>query len=564
MNSKWIVFIILIIMIIRAGSAQSERGEKPLSIDERMEKLFFEWDRLDRPGGSVVVVKNGEVLFKKSFGLASLEHPINNTDKTIYDITAIAEPFTAMAITMLESNGLLSSNNSIKKYFPELSDSIQPVTIGHLLNHTSGLWDWITAYQLSGGYLEDIITLEQILKLIQQQQILEFEPGAQFQYSATNYTLLAEIVKRVTGQSFRDWVWEQILRPNKMLSTVIIDRYGEPIENCAEAYDYLRMRGYQKGTRNLSAPGAHCMFSSINDMTKWLTTLVSPGTELEKQTGKMLSPEIPNHKKEIQYSHGFYVDSYKTLNRYKASGQWQGFNSAFHYFPEQKFGVIILCNWISGWVNPVYQATQIADIYLEQYFSTAKETTPSEDAKKREFKPDPKKLDQFVGDYRWQPGEIFGIVMEDNQIFYQYSPPDKMKLSQLTEHKFVLEGYDVFFTFNEDANGNIIHCLIKNRGGDDVIAPKIKIVTPSEEELIAYTGNYYSKELDTRYSLILEDNKLILSHKRLETIALEPEAKDHFTSSSRMFRLVEFERDTEGVISGFKIKNLDFLFAKLN
>jgi CubicO group peptidase (beta-lactamase class C family) len=563
MKIKWSVLIILIISITRLINAQSKNHEEPLSNAERMEELFIEWDRLNRPGGSVVVVKDGEVLFKESYGLASLDFPIKNTEKTIYDITSIAEQFTAKAITMLESKGSLSNNNSIKKYFPELSDSMQPVTIGHLLNHTSGLWDWKIAYQLSGGYLENVITFEQILKLIQQQQILEFEPGTQFKYSTTNYILLAEIVKRVTGQSFPDWVWEHIFRPNKMLRTTIMDRYGEPIENCAEAYDYLPLRGYQKGTRNLSAPGSHCMFSSINDMTKWLINLVSRGTGLKKHIEKMLNPEILNNSKKIQYSNGFYIDSYKGLKRYKAQGHWQGFNCAFHYFPEEKFGVIILCNWTSGWVRPVSQATQVTDIYLEEYFPTLKEPTPPEDTKKSEFKPDPEKFDQFIGDYRRAPGQIFAIVREKNQILCQFSPRNKYKLSQLTENKFKLTGYDYFFTFKKDVNGNIINCLIQYEN-DDIIAPKIEIMSPSQDQLIEYMGDYYSKELDTRYSIMLEDKKLILSHRKLKTIILEPEAKDHFTSGSRLFRLVEFERETEGVISGFKIKNLNFIFSKVN
>ena len=404
------VFIVLVLTITTTVCAQSEKEEKPLSIDERMGKLFFEWDRLDRPGGSVVVIRNGEVLFKKSYGLASMEHPINNTNKTIYDITTIAEQFTAKSITILESEGSLSTENSINKYFPELSDSLQPVTIRHLLNHTSGLLDWTMVYRLTGGYFEEIITFEQILKLIQQQKIPEFEHGTQFQYSATNYTLLAEIVKRVTEQSFRDWTWENIFRPNKMIRTLIVDRYGEPIENCAEAYDYLTRRGYQKGTRNLNAPGAHCMFSSINDMTKWLTNLILQDTEFQK----MLVPATLNNGKKIHYSHGLYFDTYKGLNRYKASGKWQGFNSAFHYFPGEKFGVIILSNWISGWVNPVSQATQIADIYLEESFIKPKKLSTSEDATKIEFKPDPTKLDQFIGDYRWDPGEVFAIVRDND------------------------------------------------------------------------------------------------------------------------------------------------------
>ncbi len=564
MNGKRHVLFFLIIMITTTISAQPEKEEEQLTIDERMDGLFFEWNRFDRPGGSAAVIKNGEILFRKSYGLASLEHPVHNSNATIYDITAIAEQFTAMAVILLESEGSLSFDTSITKYLPEFNDSFQSVTIDHLLNHTSGLSDWTIVYQLTGGYLEDVITSEQVMKLIQKQQEPEFEPGTEFKYSATNYTLLAEIIERITGQSFRDWVWENIFRPVKMTRTMVADRYGEPVENCAEAYDYHARRGYQKGTRNLEVPGAHCLFSSINDMAEWLTHIDSPDKEFKKQIEKILTPKELKDGKKLEYSHGFYVDSYKGLKRYSASGQWQGFNSAFHYYPEENFGVIILCNWISHWVDPVYQAGQIADIYLEGSFTEPEQPPSSEETPEKDFVPDPRKLDQFIGDYRWEPGENFAIIKDNDQLLYQYSPTGKLNFSQLSEDKFVLTGYAYFFTFQKDTDDRVTQCLIQNENMDDVSALKIDIVNPSQEQLAEYTGNYYSKNLDTRYSVRLEDKKLILTHRRLSNINLEPEEKDHFTSGSRLFPLVEFERNTKGDISGFKIKNSNFFFSKTN
>lgn len=552
--------IVLAALIVTIWAEQTEKKKKPLSTAERMEKGFFEYNRLDRPGCAVIVVKDGKVVFQKGYGLASMEHHIPITTKTLFDVVAISQPFTALTIVMLEEQGKLSLDDDIRKHIPELPDFGKTVTLRHLLYHTSGIWDWSNILLISGWRSEDVITADHILNMVKRQKKLQFDPGSKHVISNTNYNLLAETVKRVTGLSFRDWAWENIFRPLGMKKTLIRDRHGEPIENQAYAYDYQRMRGYQKGGDNLNAVGSNNLFSSVEEMGKWLLNLetgkVGGGTVIKK----MFTPGVLDNGKKIDYAYGWKIDTYKGLKRFSASGQWGGFNSSLQYFPQHKFGVVLLCNWVSGWVYPAYSAQNVADIYLEAHF---KKPTAKNKPGTKEIKPDPALYDLYVGDYRWEPGFVVKILQEKDRLLAQLPWGRKYQLLPLSETEFLFGVGKYRFTFQKNKAGKVHQVLIQEGEKDDVIAPKIKLVKPTPDELQEFTGTYYCRELDARYSIKLRDKKLVITHQRLNDVSLTPESQDHFTTNSRIYRMVEFLRDKQQKVTGFKMEGLQITFKKI-
>lgn len=555
----FIFFAAFTVAVLWAG--QAEKKNKKLSINKRMEKLFFEWDRLDRPGGAVIVVMDGKVVFKKAYGLASMEHNIHVTPKTLFDVVSIAKPFTGMAIAMLEIQGKLLLDEDIRKHIPELPDFGKTITIRHLLYHSSGIWDWSNVLMAAGWRPGDVITMDQILKMVKRQKKLQFDPGTKYQISNTNYNLLAEIAKRVTGQSFRDWTRENIFRPLSMRKSLVRDRYGEPVENQAFAYDYVRMRGYQKGGDNLSTVGSHCLFSSVEDIGKWLINLKTGKVGGNTVIKKMFSPGVLNNGKKIDYAYGWSIDTYKGLKRFSASGYRGGFNSSLQYFPQYRFGVVVLSNWISSWVYPVYTASSVADIYLEAHLKKPKTSATKEKAV--EIKPDPALYDQYTGDYRWQPGYVVNILREKDRLVLQTPQKRKFQLLPQSKTKFKLSVADYMFTFQNSKDGKVIQILIQQSEGEDIIAQKIKIVKPTPSELMEFTGTYHCTELDIRYSIILQDNKLLITNLRLSDILLEPESQDHFTTDFPAYPMVEFIRDKQNKVSGFKMDGLQIIFKKI-
>lgn len=171
--------------------------------NERVDRLFRKWDRTDTPGCSVAVVKDGEFVYENSFGMASLKFGIPNSPDTIYRIGSNTKQFTVFAIYLLEKDGLLELHDEVQLYIDVFPDFGESITIQHLIYHTSGLRDYF-GLMVFGGWnlMEDLINKEQALHLVSRQSALNFLPGENFIYSNTGYMLLAEIVARVSGQSF--------------------------------------------------------------------------------------------------------------------------------------------------------------------------------------------------------------------------------------------------------------------------------------------------------------------------------------------------------------------------
>jgi CubicO group peptidase (beta-lactamase class C family) len=490
-----------------------------------------------------------------------MEHNIHNTNKTLFDTVSIAKPFTGMAIAMLEAQGKISLEDDIRKYIPELPDFGKTITLGHLLYHTSGIRDWSKALAAAGWRLEDVITFHHIMGIIKRQQKLQFDPGGKYLFSNTNYNLLAETVKRVTGQSFRDWGWENIFRPLGMFKTVVRDQLGEPIENQAYGYDYHPLRGYRKGGDNLNAVGSHCVFSSGEDMGKWLLNLETGKVGGSTVMEKTFTPGVLDNGEKIDYAYGWAIDTYKGLKRFSVSGQLGGFNSTLQYFPEHKFGVVMLSNWISGWGNLAYPARQIVDIYLEAHLE--KPAPPSTSTPKtKEIKPNPDQYDQYAGDYRESQGFVLNVYREKDKLMLKVQGRS-YELLPLSETQFKLSVADYRFTFQKDKDGKIHQVLIKEGSASEEIAPKIELVNPTPDELREFTGTYYCQELDARYSVILRDNKLVITHMRLNDVSLTPEARDHFNTNSRSYPMVEFIRDKQRKVSGFKMMGFEIVFKKI-
>jgi CubicO group peptidase (beta-lactamase class C family) len=166
------------------------------------------------PGCAAAVSLNGDVVFEKAFGLADLEHNVPNTTQTIFESGSVAKQFTAAALVLLQQDGKLSIDDPVRKYIPELPDYGAPLTIRHLLNHTSGIRDWGTVMSLTGaGRGDRVINMDLAFDVITHQRALDFTPGSEYSYSNSVYNLAATIVERVSKQKFPAFVEERLFKP---------------------------------------------------------------------------------------------------------------------------------------------------------------------------------------------------------------------------------------------------------------------------------------------------------------------------------------------------------------
>jgi len=556
--SRLLAVAVLLIasMSLIAGGTQSQ--EKPLTSSEKMDELFEFWNRLDQPGYAVIVVKDGQVVYQKCFGLAILEGGVPNTPKTIFNVATLAQAFTGMAVAMLEKQGKLSLDDDVRKYIPDLPDFGTPITIRLLLSHSSGFHDWPSLMKLAGWEEEDMTTAR-ILKMVKSQKRLGFVPGSRCSYSATNFDLLAEIIKRATGQPLRDWAWENMFKPLKMTRTQFRENYREVIENQAFSYNYSRTLGFMKGLDNVSAAGSHSLFISLEDLGKWLLNLETGQVGGRDMFQKMFSPGKLDGGETADFAYGLHVDTYKGLKRVYETGDWAGSGVAFEYYPDQKFGFVLLSNW--DYAYPQYFVQDISGIFLGSVFKPEKPVPPAKP--KKEVKVKPAIYDQYAGDYRIEQGGVYTLAREGDRLMIGVSG-QKYQLFPLSPTQFFLKIADVLITFQKSKEGKFDQFALEE-GGTKIIASRVELVRPTPQQLQEFAGTYYNDELEARYSVELRNDNLVMVHPRLGDIRLSPEVQDHFIGSSPVFRRVVFSRDKQKNVSGFFIDSepsRDIVFVK--
>ncbi|MGK0448825.1 MAG: CubicO group peptidase (beta-lactamase class C family), partial [Polaribacter sp.] len=263
MNQKIIKLSFLLLLLTPVSIIQAQI-EKHKQVDE----LFTVWDTDNTPGAAVAIVKNGVIIYKKGYGSANLEYDIPITPSTIFHIASVSKQFTVFSILLLEKQGKLSLDDDIRKYIPEVPDFGKTITLRHLASHTSGLRDQWNLMGMAGWRPDDVITKEHILKLVTNQKELNFEPGEEYTYCNTGFTLLAEVVARVSGESFAEYTEANIFQPLQMNNTLFYDDHEKIVKNRAYSY-YSDDTGFKKSVLSYANVGATSLFTTVEDLSLW-------------------------------------------------------------------------------------------------------------------------------------------------------------------------------------------------------------------------------------------------------------------------------------------------------
>jgi CubicO group peptidase (beta-lactamase class C family) len=543
---------------------------KEPSLEAKVDALFSNWNSLDSPGAAVAVVKDGLVIYRKGFGCAQLEYGIPITPSTIFHVASVSKQFTAMAVTMLEAAGKLSADDDIRKYLPELADFGKTITIRHLLNHTSGLRDQWDLLALSGWRMDDVITQAQIMDRLRRQKELNFAPGERYLYCNSGFTLLAEIVSRVSGQPFTDWTRDNIFKPLGMTSTHFHLDHQEIVKNRAYSYGGEPGKGFRQAVLNYANVGATSLFTTVEDMANWLRNFDDKRVGGPAVIDRMLTKGVLNDGKEIPYARGIVVEEYKGLKVIGHSGGDAGFRSDVIYFPGERFGAAVFSNLGSFEAGTLTR--QIADIYLASKLKQPAEVpagakpVPSRPPAK-EFSLPTKSLEAFTGTYWIEATQLLRrVVLDKDRLFYVRSADNKSELVPVSATEFKMKDVpsEVRVSFSDKA-GNRYATVTVTVGTDaPVVGKRVEPFTPSEEALKEYAGRYYSDELDTFYDLMLKAGTLHVQAGHNEELPLLPQIKDFFSAGD--MANIQFMRDAGGAITGFKVSTgrvLNLKFARL-
>jgi CubicO group peptidase (beta-lactamase class C family) len=538
------------------------KGSTP---QKQIDQLFTAWNNLQTPGASVAVAKDGKIIFKKGYGSADLEYNIPNTSTTIFHIASVSKQFTAFSILLLEKEGKLSINDDVRKYIPEVPDFGKVITLNQLMHHMSGLRDQWDLLVMAGWRLDDIITKDQILRLISRQKDLNFNPGDEFLYCNTGFTLLAEVVARVSGQSFAEFTRTHIFEPLKMTNTLFYDDCEKIVKNRAYSY-HLDSTGYKKSILSYSTVGATSLFTTVEDLSLWAMNFENPivGKDI---IGKMNIKGVLNKGDTIGYAMGQGMGVYKGLKFISHGGADAGYRTSLCRFPDQNFSVNVLSNLAS--FDPTGMALKIADIYLrdkEVTESSKKDSnvkTGLSTSDKGTLKINHDTLVAYCGQYELQPGEVAIVSIEDENIFVSAPGLPKTSMIPVSSTIFDVKTVSAQVTFIKDETGKVIKFKV-HMNGDEHYANRLPDFNPDKVNLAEYSGEYFSPELSTTYTLVVDSGKLIARHFRTGDVHLSPSKPDQFAGDQWYFGNIEFVRDNNNTITGCKVstgrvRNLKFV-----
>jgi CubicO group peptidase (beta-lactamase class C family) len=424
---------IFLVSAVGMGLAHDQKPADSPSPNPKIDALLQKWDRADAPGCVVGVVKDGQMVYQRSCGAASLEHGIALTMSTLFLVASVSKQFTAFLIMLLAQAGTLSLDDDVRKHIPELPDYGKTITVRHLLHHSSGLREYIVLANYAGWRTVDVITDKDLFDLVCRQKKLNFEPGAEYSYCNTGYYLLGVIVKRTTGKSLNQYAQQEVFGPLGMKSTVIRDDYHLVVKNAADCYG-PKTGGFNRLFLPHGAAGATNLYTTVPDLARWDANFYDPKVGNPKTIEMMYTQGKLNSGETSIYAGGLRMGSYRGLKTVEHTGAHSGYRTVITRFPDQHFTVIILSN-VSDFQTAA-MARKIADVYLEDRLEPAKKE-PDTGAQKSGKKQPNKKIELTTDQMKELTGDFY---CEDLDLFYHVTMKGGKLILRHRKGEAVLQG----------------------------------------------------------------------------------------------------------------------------
>ncbi len=551
-----VLAIVIIAIVFLLPAQEAEHSAEAASITSRVDKIFEKWDQPNSPGCALAVIKDGRIVYKRGYGIANLDHDVPITPSTVFFVASVTKQFTAAAIALLAQQGKLSLDDEVRKYIPAVPDFGAPITIRHLIHHTSGLRDW-----LPGAVLPD-----DVLELVSRQKELNFRPGEKDLYSNMGYRLLGLIVERASDQSLREFARANIFQPLGMEKTHFHDDPGEKVRNLAYGYEPTKADAYRPiSITKIPVVGSGALLSTVEDLALWDRNFYD-----ERVGGSALIEQLHqrgrlNNGEHTNYAFGLVISKYRGLPNVYHAGTYRGYYAWLTRFPEQRFSVACLCNAANA--NPGQLVGKVSDIYLAKEL---KEPVDEETVHVTE-----QQLASNVGLY-WNR-ELDGFLefsMKEGKlhVLWDFRPETDALTTPLSKNRFRVGDYPedpMEYRFEATTPGErprlIIHSVRQGYTPEFYYEPVVQF-TPTRGELGDYVGTYVSDEVDVIYRVALRDDKLLLKRLAFKPAILVPALRDVVSAPSSTPRWsLRFTRDANNRVSGVVLNNYDnrnFRFTK--
>lgn len=535
----------------------------PAMLAQKVDSLVSVTIKDKDPGGVVGVISNKKVLFKKAYGMMSLEYNLPNTETTAFNLASVSKQFTAYAILLLEQEGKLKLDDDVHQYLSWLPDYGHPITLRHLIHHTSGIPPSDNLKLFAGISLETPWTTADEIELMKRYTKLNFTPNEEHLYSNAGYFLLGQVVEKASGQAFGDFMKARIFDPLGMKNSSIFDKPGKVIANKASAY---KKTDYGYARMNPEADsffGETNLYTSLNDMLLWCGHLLDPKVGNREITSRIFNPtDRTNNGDTIKYTYGFNTCKYKGLRIVEHGGAAMGNRTHVMVFPDQDFAVFALFNTEN--VNTWEVMTNIVDYALAGYL------TPDKPVVHKAIEIDKSLLWQYEGTFEMPNGMQMAFKNENDTLRILLPEAPKFKLYPEDENKFFMKEVDAQCTFVKGA-GQQVSEIIWRQNNQDYKGRKVVRKKPLDINTLGdFAGTYSNEILHVNYPIRYENNRLIMkipatfkSYIGIDTeVPLSPMDGDRFQTSS--LGVIEFVRDKDSKISGFKfcdvgrVRNIEF------
>jgi CubicO group peptidase (beta-lactamase class C family) len=426
----------------------------PQQVLSQEKELANKFDQYIRPyvetnnfSGRILISRKGKVLFNKAYGLANIEFGVPNDLNTVFHLASLSKTFTAAAILILEQKGLLDTDDPLSKFIPDYPSG-NTITLHHLLSHTSGITEVNDLPEYDNASLQPQ-TPETLVELFKHKP-LEFRPGEKYQYSNSNYSLLALIIERVSKMKFGDFLKENIFLPLRMDQTYHAGNMAQLITHLAEGYSCDGNFGMQKPTYLdwSSKTGSGSLAATADDLAKWNDALFGTSILSEKSKTKMFT-------KYAESGYGWYLGNQYDKPYIFMNGRAPGFCTHMGRYPEDEIFIIVLSN--VQVFTPKLIAMDLAGILFDQPVETphltrkltTEETTP------------------LIGKYKfgkdfYKPNFTIEVTTRDGKLTSNYGEliPAGKPL------QFFQRSYWLKVLFTKDAAGNINGMMVDGFRGE--------------------------------------------------------------------------------------------------
>ena len=445
-------------VLLAAGLIQVQAPQAPAQAD--VDALFARWTTAT-PGCAVGVGVEGKAVLERAYGMADLEHAVPNAPDTIFEAGSVSKQFTAAAVLLLARDGKLSVDDPVRKYVPELPDYGVPLTIRHMLTHTSGLRDWGEVAGIAGWpRTTRAHTHGHVLDIASRQKALNFTPGTGWSYSNTGYNLAAIIVSRVSGQPFADFSRERIFAPLGMTRTSWRDDYTRIVKHRAIAY-VSRADGYHQDMPFENVHGNGGLLTTVGDLLRWNENFVTPKVGDAAFLAEEQTPGRFTDGTAHDYAFGLYVRPYRGVREVSHSGATAGYRAFLTRYPDRHVSVAVLCN--AAGANPTQYAHAVADAYLGSALLPASPPPPAGrgSATAPAFRPDPADLRAYAGQYTSDEAETILTVAADGADMVVRRRPDAvLRMRPIDKDVFAVPTLGTV-TFRRAADGRVTELSVK-------------------------------------------------------------------------------------------------------